>query len=68
MKKPRQVAAVQSCRGSHTHTLVPDPKDPANIYVYGSGHRTGPCRRGTGRLLGQGSERGRQHGALSAST
>jgi hypothetical protein len=31
------VAAVQTCRGSHTHTLVPDPHDPANLYVYGSG-------------------------------
>jgi len=31
------VAAVQTCRGSHTHTLVTDPKDPANLYVYGSG-------------------------------
>ena len=35
--KPRQVAAVQTCRGSHTHTLVADPRDPANLYVYGSG-------------------------------
>ncbi|MFI5178615.1 MAG: LVIVD repeat-containing protein [Vicinamibacterales bacterium] len=35
--RPRQVAAVQTCRGSHTHTLVVDPKDKANIYVYGSG-------------------------------
>jgi hypothetical protein len=34
---PRQVAAVQTCRGSHTHTLVADPRDPANLYVYGSG-------------------------------
>ena len=34
---PKQVAAVQTCRGSHTHTLVIDPKDKANIYVYGSG-------------------------------
>jgi len=34
---PRQVAAVQTCRGSHTHTLVPDPKDNANVYVYVSG-------------------------------
>src|ERR1700674_4875854 len=25
---PKQVAAVQTCRGSHTHTLLPDPKDP----------------------------------------
>ncbi len=35
--KPKQVAAVQTCRGSHTHTLVTDPKDKANLYVYGSG-------------------------------
>lgn len=34
---PRQVAAVQTCRGSHTHTLVIDPNDPANVYVYVSG-------------------------------
>lgn len=31
---PRQVAAVQSCRGSHTHTLVEDPTDPDNLYIY----------------------------------
>src|SRR5882672_4489743 len=37
MSRPRQVAAVQTCRGSHTHTLVPDPKDKTNLYVYGSG-------------------------------
>jgi hypothetical protein len=37
LSKPRQVAAIQTCRGSHTHTLVTDPKDPANLYVYGSG-------------------------------
>jgi hypothetical protein len=37
LAKPKQVAAVQTCRGSHTHTLVSDPKDPDNIYVYGSG-------------------------------
>ena len=34
---PKQVATVQSCRGSHTHTLVKDPKDPANVYIYISG-------------------------------
>ena len=37
---PRQVAAVQTCRGSHTHTLVTDPRDPANIYVYVQGTST----------------------------
>ena len=34
---PRQVAAVQTCRGSHTHTLVPDPTDASQIFVYVSG-------------------------------
>ncbi|HEX6965845.1 MAG TPA: hypothetical protein VF166_08590 [Gemmatimonadaceae bacterium] len=34
---PKQVADVQTCRGSHTHTLVPDPKDPNVVYVYVSG-------------------------------
>ncbi len=34
---PRQVGAVQTCRGSHTHTVVTDPDDEGNIYVYGSG-------------------------------
>jgi hypothetical protein len=40
--KPKQVAAVQTCRGSHTHTLVPHPSDPGTLYVYGSG--TGSVR------------------------
>ena len=44
INKPRQVAAVQTCRGSHTHTLVPDPKDKSTLYVYGSG--TGGVRAG----------------------
>ncbi len=42
MRMPRQVAAVQTCRGSHTHTVVTDPDDEGNIYVYGSG--TGAVR------------------------
>jgi hypothetical protein len=37
IKKPKQVAAVQTCRGSHTHTLVVDPKDKNNVYIYVSG-------------------------------
>ena len=44
VKKPKQIAAVQSCRGSHTHTLIVDPDDKENIYVYGSG--TGAVRSG----------------------
>jgi len=34
---PKQVADIQTCRGSHTHTLVVDPKDKDNVYVYISG-------------------------------
>lgn len=34
---PVQVGAVQTCRGSHTHTVVTDPDDEGNIYIYGSG-------------------------------
>jgi hypothetical protein len=42
VRRPRQVAAVQTCRGSHTHTLIVDPDDTANVYIYGSG--TGAVR------------------------
>ena len=44
IRAPRQVGAVQTCRGSHTHTVVTDPDDDGNIYVYGSG--TGSVRSG----------------------
>ncbi|HZH30551.1 MAG TPA: hypothetical protein VEY11_07285, partial [Pyrinomonadaceae bacterium] len=37
IRNPKQVAAVQTCRGSHTHTLVVDPKDKNNVYIYVSG-------------------------------
>lgn len=37
VRNPKQVAAVQTCRGSHTHTLVVDPKDKDNVYIYVSG-------------------------------
>ncbi len=37
IKNPKQVGAVQTCRGSHTHTLVTDPKDKNNVYIYVSG-------------------------------
>jgi len=40
VKKPKQIATVQTCRGSHTHTLVVNPKDADNIYIYGSGTST----------------------------
>ena len=37
IKNPKQVGSVQTCRGSHTHTLVVDPNDKDNVYLYVSG-------------------------------
>ncbi len=37
ISKPKQVGAVQTCRGSHTHTLVKAPQDKENVYIYVSG-------------------------------
>ncbi len=37
VNNPRNVGNVQTCRGSHTHSLLVDPKDPENVYVYISG-------------------------------
>jgi hypothetical protein len=37
IKKPVAITIVQTCRGSHTHTVVTDPKDPADVYIYVSG-------------------------------
>ena len=34
LDNPIQVAAVQSCRGSHTHSILSSPSDPDNLYVY----------------------------------
>ncbi len=34
---PKNVGNVQTCRGSHTHTVLVDPNDPNNVYVYISG-------------------------------
>jgi hypothetical protein len=34
---PVQVAQVQTCRGSHTHTLVTDKRDRRNVYIYVQG-------------------------------
>ena len=44
LRMPRQVAAVQTCRGSHTHTVAAGPDEDGNIYVYASG--TGSVRPG----------------------
>src|SRR5689334_17338994 len=34
---PKNMGNVQTCRGSHTHSLLVDPKDADNVYVYISG-------------------------------
>ena len=34
---PKLVANVQTCRGSHTHTIVTQPGDSENVYIYVSG-------------------------------
>ncbi|MGB0443025.1 MAG: DUF305 domain-containing protein, partial [Pseudohongiellaceae bacterium] len=36
-RNPTQVAAVQTCRGSHTHTVAQEVDENGNIYVYVSG-------------------------------
>ncbi len=34
---PRHITDVQTCRGSHTHTVVTSPADTDNVYIYVSG-------------------------------
>ncbi|MES2521653.1 MAG: hypothetical protein V4617_03060 [Gemmatimonadota bacterium] len=53
-KAPKLVKNVQTCKGSHTHTLVPHPKDPNIIYLYVSGQQAARpetelagCKNGT---------------------
>ncbi len=36
-RNPRQLTVVQTCRGTHTHTLVPDPKNSGVVYIWGQG-------------------------------
>jgi hypothetical protein len=37
VRNPRYVGNVQTCRGSHTHTLLEDPADDDHVYLYVSG-------------------------------
>jgi hypothetical protein len=53
-KAPRLVKNVQTCKGSHTHTLVPSPTDKRTIYLYVSGQQAARpetelagCKNGT---------------------
>ncbi|MCC6318301.1 MAG: hypothetical protein IT361_11485 [Gemmatimonadaceae bacterium] len=51
---PRLIKNVQTCKGSHTHTLMPSPKDKNILYIYVSGSQgarpnteVAGCREGT---------------------
>ena len=37
IRNPEYVTNVQTCRGSHTHSVLKDPDDDENVYVYVSG-------------------------------
>ena len=37
IRDPQYVSNVQTCRGSHTHSVLKDPADDENVYVYVSG-------------------------------
>jgi hypothetical protein len=37
IRNPKYVANVQTCRGSHTHSVLVDPNDDQNVYIYVSG-------------------------------
>ncbi len=52
--EPRLVKNVQTCKGSHTHTIIPDPADKGIVYIYVSGNQgarpdseLAGCRNGT---------------------
>jgi hypothetical protein len=38
-RAPRLVKNVQTCKGSHTHTVIPSPTDPGVVYIYVSGNQ-----------------------------
>ena len=40
IRNPQYVANVQTCRGSHTHTVLKHPDDDENVYIYVSGSST----------------------------
>ena len=75
MASPKSVANVQTCRGSHTHTVVTDPRDKDNVYIYVSGSagvrsadelpgcKDGPDRRSGQRAFPSRSDQGAACGA-----
>ena len=75
IENPKSVANVQTCRGSHTHTVVTDPNDKENVYIYVSGSagvrsadelpgcKDGPDRRSRHRAVPPRSDQGAARGA-----
>lgn len=37
IEEPEYISNVQTCRGSHTHSVLKDPNDDENVYIYVSG-------------------------------
>jgi hypothetical protein len=37
IRNPKYIANVQTCRGSHTHSVLVHPNDTENVYIYVSG-------------------------------
>ena len=37
IRNPNYITNVQTCRGSHTHSVLKDPNDDENVYIYVSG-------------------------------
>jgi hypothetical protein len=53
-RAPKLIKNVQTCKGSHTHTVVPSPTDPNILYIYVSGQQAARpetelpgCKNGT---------------------
>jgi len=38
-RAPKLVKNVETCKGSHTHTVIPDPMDKNVVYIYVSGQQ-----------------------------
>ena len=53
-RAPKLIKNVQTCKGSHTHTVIPSPTDPKIVYIYVSGQQAARpdselagCKNGT---------------------
>jgi hypothetical protein len=54
VRNPKLITNVQTCKGSHTHTVIPSPTDKGVVYIYVSGNQgarpeteLAGCRTGT---------------------